>query len=83
MAFWLTVAGTLASLACSATLVADLVLTKDFRNAGSGLTTKQRSLVIAVMAFLCYIALGALCYSYLIPELACELKMPRPSSLSR
>lgn len=63
-------ASTAASLLCSATLVADLIRTKDFRNSGSGLTTKQRSLVISVMWFLAIIAVGSLCNSFLIPELS-------------
>lgn len=42
------------------------------RLAGSGLTEKQRSLVIAVMLFLCYVGLGSLCFSFLIPELSCS-----------
>lgn len=32
-------------------------------DAGSGLTTKQRSLVISCMALLCYLALGSLVFS--------------------
>lgn len=39
---------------------------------GSGLTEKQRSLVIAVMGLLCYIALGALVFSFLL-NLTCKL----------
>ncbi len=33
---------------------------------GSGLTQKQRSLVVVVMILLCYIALGALVYSLIM-----------------
>ncbi|KAI5476225.1 hypothetical protein MNV49_007987 [Pseudohyphozyma bogoriensis] len=69
-AYWMSVASTVASLICNVTLVVDLVRTKDFDKNGSGLTEKQRSLVIAVMALLCYIGLGSLCFSFLIPELS-------------
>ncbi|ORY73112.1 hypothetical protein BCR35DRAFT_307383 [Leucosporidium creatinivorum] len=69
-AYWMTVASTVASVVCNITLIIDLVRTKDFRRYGSGLTEKQRSLVIAVMLFLCYVGLGSLCFSFLIPELS-------------
>jgi len=36
---------------------------------GSGLTRKQRSLVLSVMILLCYIAFGALAQTFLIDEL--------------
>lgn len=39
---------------------------------GSGLTEKQRSLVIAVMCLLCYIGLGSLVFSFLL-TLTCTL----------
>ncbi|KAK4052621.1 Potassium channel [Microbotryomycetes sp. JL221] len=65
-AYWMTVASTAASMTVNVTLVIDLVRTKNFRAKGSGLTIKQRSLVIAVMALLLYIGLGSLCWTYLI-----------------
>ncbi|KAM0791088.1 hypothetical protein ACM66B_004379 [Microbotryomycetes sp. NB124-2] len=65
-AYWMTVASTAASLTVNVTLVVDLVRTPDFRSKGSGLTEKQRSLVIAVMCLLVYIGLGSLCYTFLI-----------------
>ncbi|KAK4046230.1 Potassium channel [Microbotryomycetes sp. JL201] len=65
-AYWMTVASTAASLTVNVTLVVDLVRTPDFRSKGSGLTEKQRSLVIAVMSLLVYIGLGSLCYTFLI-----------------
>ncbi|KAL8286421.1 hypothetical protein RQP46_004438 [Phenoliferia psychrophenolica] len=65
-AFWLCVASTVASLICNVTLIFDYASTKDFVRNGSGLTEKQRSLVIAVMALLCYIGLGSLVFSFLI-----------------
>ncbi|BGP34848.1 Potassium channel [Rhodotorula toruloides] len=65
-AFWLSVASTAASTFCNITLVLDLARTKDFDKKGSGLTEKQRTLVIATMVFFVYLSLGALCFSYLI-----------------
>ncbi|KAJ3496516.1 hypothetical protein NLJ89_g10474 [Agrocybe chaxingu] len=58
--FWMTVCSTLASTATNITLIIDYVRTKDFAQSGSGLTRKQRSLVIIIIILLCYISLGAL-----------------------
>ena len=69
-AFWLCVCSTAASMFTNATLIYDLIKTKEFARSGSGLTPKQRSLVIIVMVFLVYLALGALCFNFLIPEIA-------------
>ncbi|GFZ47945.1 hypothetical protein JCM24511_05692 [Saitozyma sp. JCM 24511] len=69
-AFWLCVCSTAASGFTNVTLIYDLIKTKDFRKSGSGLTPKQRKLVIIVMILLVYIALGALCFNFLIPEIA-------------
>ncbi|GEM10803.1 potassium channel subfamily K, other eukaryote [Rhodotorula toruloides] len=68
-AFWLSVASTAASTFCNITLVLDLARTKNFDKKGSGLTEKQRTLVIATMVFFVYLSLGALCFSYLIGDL--------------
>ncbi|GAA5968664.1 hypothetical protein JCM11641_007717 [Rhodosporidiobolus odoratus] len=68
-AFWLTVASTAASLVCNVTLSLDLIRTKDFKKKGSGLTEKQRTLVVATMALLLYLGLGALIFHYLIVEI--------------
>ena len=54
----------------NATLIYDLIKTKEFRHSGSGLTPKQRSLVIIVMILLVYMAVGALCFNFLLPEIA-------------
>ncbi len=54
-AFWLTVCSSVASVITNLTLIYDLVRTEDFKHSGSGLTTKQRSLVIVVMTLLGYI----------------------------
>lgn len=65
---------------CNITLVVDLVRTPNFAHSGtccslpsavltdtgSGLSEKQRSLVISVMVLLCYISLGALLFSFLL-----------------
>ncbi|EJT99411.1 voltage-gated potassium channel [Dacryopinax primogenitus] len=59
-AFWITVCSTIASTFVNITLIYDLVKTKDFARSGSGLTAKQRSLVVVVMLLICYIAVGAL-----------------------
>ncbi|KZT52621.1 hypothetical protein CALCODRAFT_486969 [Calocera cornea HHB12733] len=59
-AYWITVCSTVASTFVNITLIYDLVKTKDFTHSGSGLTAKQRSLVIVVMLLICYLALGAL-----------------------
>ncbi|GJN93158.1 hypothetical protein Rhopal_006205-T1 [Rhodotorula paludigena] len=68
-AFWLSVAATAASTVCNVTLALDLLFTKNFDTKGSGLTEKQRTLVIAAMAFFLYIGLGALIFSFLIDAL--------------
>ncbi|SGY76217.1 BQ5605_C005g03475 [Microbotryum silenes-dioicae] len=65
VAYWMTVASTAASLTCNITLVLDLVRTRDFKASGSGLTEKQRALVIAVMSLLCYLGLGSLVFSFM------------------
>ncbi len=53
----------------NATLIYDLIKTKEFRYSGSGLTPKQRSLVIIVMVLLVYMAMGALCFNFLLPDI--------------
>ncbi|GAA5984694.1 hypothetical protein JCM10908_003463 [Rhodotorula pacifica] len=67
--FWMTVASTVASTICNVTLVLDLVHTRDFVRKGSGLTERQRALMVTVMFLFLYLGLGALCYFYLIPDL--------------
>ncbi|KAF9529080.1 hypothetical protein CPB83DRAFT_853192 [Crepidotus variabilis] len=58
--FWFTVCSTIASTATNITLIIDLARTPDFRNSGSGLTTKQRSLVIISIILLTYVSFGSL-----------------------
>ncbi|GAA5836717.1 hypothetical protein JCM9279_007635 [Rhodotorula babjevae] len=66
---WLSLAAVVASLTANITLALDLAWTKDFDKKGSGLTEKQRALVIVAMTFLLNLAIGSLCYSYLIADL--------------
>ncbi|EEB97577.1 hypothetical protein MPER_03074, partial [Moniliophthora perniciosa FA553] len=56
--FWMTLCSTIASSITNATLIADLIRTPEFATSGSGLTRKQRSLIIIVILLLCYIAFG-------------------------
>ncbi|KAG6873892.1 hypothetical protein C0995_009671 [Termitomyces sp. Mi166 len=64
-AFWMTVCSTSVSTFTNITIIADLVLTPDFANSGSGLTRKQRTLVISVMVLLTYLAFGGLVQTFL------------------
>lgn len=64
--FYMTIASTVASVLVNITLVLDFWTTKNFRNAGSGLTQKQKELVIITMIFLVYLSLGSLLYSLLL-----------------
>ncbi|KAJ8087654.1 Potassium channel [Marasmius tenuissimus] len=64
--FWMTLCSTIASTATNLTLIIDVIRTPDFGNSGSGLTRKQRSLLIIVIILLCYIALGALIHCILL-----------------
>jgi hypothetical protein len=58
--FWMTVCSTIASIMTSVTLLVDFIRTKNFASSGSGLTRRQRTLVIIIMVLLFYIAFGAL-----------------------
>ncbi|CAD6893594.1 unnamed protein product [Tilletia laevis] len=64
--YWMTLGSTIASVIVNFTLVADYVNTKQFRDAGSGLTRKQRELVIMTMLVLFYLSIGALIYCLLL-----------------
>ncbi|KAK7685004.1 hypothetical protein QCA50_011839 [Cerrena zonata] len=59
--FWMTVCSTAASTVTNISLIYDYVKTPDFATSGSGLTRKQRALVIIVIVLLVYVAFGALC----------------------
>ncbi|KAH9959409.1 hypothetical protein BC827DRAFT_501236 [Russula dissimulans] len=65
-AFWMTLFSTVVSSITNLTLIWDFVRTPNFAEAGSGITPKQRSLMIITMIFLAYIALGALITSLLM-----------------
>lgn len=56
----MTVCSTIASSFTNAVLIRDLYITPDFNRSGSGLTRKQRSLMIIMIILFCYICLGAL-----------------------
>lgn len=64
--FWFTICSTIASLVTNFTLIYDFVSTPNFAVSSSGLTRRQRSLVIVVMILLCWIAFGALINSLLM-----------------
>ncbi|EIN08970.1 voltage-gated potassium channel [Punctularia strigosozonata HHB-11173 SS5] len=65
-AFWITVCSTVVSFFTNISLVFDLLRTEDFEQSGSGLTRKQRSLVIMIIVFLSYLAMGALVDCYIL-----------------
>ncbi|KAG8982771.1 hypothetical protein FRB90_006562 [Tulasnella sp. 427] len=65
-AFWMCVCSTIFSVTVAVTLAYDFITTPEFAKSGSGLTRKQRSLVIMVMIMLCYVALGSLVFAELI-----------------
>ncbi|KAI8986686.1 hypothetical protein BD414DRAFT_486759 [Trametes punicea] len=65
-AYWMTLCSTIASTICNVSLIVDLVRTPDFSRRGSGLTRRQRSLMIVVIVLLVYIAFGALISSILL-----------------
>ncbi|KAH7922910.1 voltage-gated potassium channel [Leucogyrophana mollusca] len=64
--FWMTVCSTMASSVTNVTLIVDLIRTPEFDKSGSGLTRKQRSLVIIIIILFCYIALGSLANSLIM-----------------
>lgn len=65
-AYWMTVAATAASVACTITLAIDYIRTRDFGSSGSGLTNKQTQLVIVVMVLLVYLSIGSLIWSLML-----------------
>jgi hypothetical protein len=64
--FWFTICSTIASTITNITLIVDYARTKDFVNSGSGLTDKQRSLVIIIIILLCYLGLGSLVQIFIL-----------------
>ena len=79
-AFWMTVCSTIASVTTTFTLLLDYYLTPNFAKSGSGLTRKQRSLVIIFMVLLTYLAVGALVYTYLL-GIECVISILRDTRL--
>ncbi|KAI0674561.1 hypothetical protein C8Q78DRAFT_1015567 [Trametes maxima] len=67
-AFWMTLCSTIASTITNISLIVDLIRTPDFSKRGSGLTRKQRALMIIVIVLLVYIAFGALINSILLHQ---------------
>ncbi|GBE87357.1 hypothetical protein SCP_1100320 [Sparassis crispa] len=65
-AFWMTLCSTIASTITNVGLIYDLARTPDFTNSGSGLTRKQRALVIIEIILLLYVAFGAAINSILL-----------------
>ncbi|EKM56497.1 uncharacterized protein PHACADRAFT_194104 [Phanerochaete carnosa HHB-10118-sp] len=64
--FWLTICSTAASTITNFTVILDYISTPDFARSGSGLTRRQRALVIIVILLLVYIAFGALVNTFLL-----------------
>ncbi|KAG8800137.1 hypothetical protein FRC19_000212 [Serendipita sp. 401] len=65
-AYWVTLASTIVSLVVTVTLLIDYATTPNFVKSGSGLTRKQRSLVIIVMILFAYLGFGALIYCFMM-----------------
>lgn len=65
-AFWLVCCSTITSMLTNSTLIYDWIRTPNFAKSGSGLTTKQRHLVIIEMILLVYLAFGALGFMFLL-----------------
>ncbi|KAF9457930.1 hypothetical protein BDZ94DRAFT_1174632 [Collybia nuda] len=65
-AFWMTVCSTSVSTLTNLTLIVDLIQTPDFATSGSGLTRKQRTLVISVIVLMTYLGFGALIQTFLL-----------------
>jgi voltage-gated potassium channel Kch len=64
--FWMTVCSTVVSVITNVTLIIDLICTPNFKTSGSGLTRKQRTLMIMLMILFIYIAFGSLVNSFLL-----------------
>ncbi|KAF9979347.1 hypothetical protein BGZ73_000041 [Actinomortierella ambigua] len=66
--FWSMVASMVFSFAATILMSIDLHMTPNFRAKGSGVTHKQRILIIEAMGFCFYLALGALCIYFIEPD---------------
>lgn len=62
----MTVCATVVSIITSITLLIDFIRTKNFANSGSGLTRRQRTLVVLIIILLFYMAFGALILKLLL-----------------
>ncbi|GAA5967668.1 hypothetical protein JCM11641_005728 [Rhodosporidiobolus odoratus] len=67
-AFWLTVASSAVALAVVLLLLVDGMLTKWWSKGSTGLSGKQRSLVIAFDIFVALLVIGSVCYRYLLDD---------------
>ncbi|OAX37519.1 voltage-gated potassium channel [Rhizopogon vinicolor AM-OR11-026] len=65
-AFWMTVCSTVVSFITNVTLIIDFIRTPNFKISGSGLTRKQRTLMIILIFLFIYIALGSMINSFLL-----------------
>ncbi|OBZ77638.1 Outward-rectifier potassium channel TOK1 [Grifola frondosa] len=65
-AFWMTLCSTITSSFANITIIIDLIRTPDFAQRGSGLTRKQRALMIIVIVLLLYLAFGAMVNSFML-----------------
>jgi hypothetical protein len=64
--FWMTVCSTIISTTTNIALVVDYLRISSFTSKGSGLTRKQRTLVVISIVLLTYIAFGALIQSFIL-----------------
>ncbi|GAA5935815.1 hypothetical protein JCM3775_007337 [Rhodotorula graminis] len=67
-AFWLTAASGCVALAAVGCLFVDGLATQWYVRGGTGISGKQRSLVVAFDAFIFLILIGSVTYRYLIPD---------------
>ncbi|KAF9166921.1 hypothetical protein DFQ26_006448 [Actinomortierella ambigua] len=65
--FWSMVASMIFSFAATILMSIDLHMTPNFRAKGSGVTHKQRILIVEAMGFCFYLAMGALCIFFIEP----------------
>lgn len=65
-AYWMTLCSMIASVVVTLSLVFDYVHTPGFKNAGSGLSSKQKEAVIVIMVFLTYLSLVSLIFAFVL-----------------
>ncbi|KAG0237803.1 hypothetical protein BGW42_008424 [Actinomortierella wolfii] len=66
--FWSMIASMIFSFAATIFLSVDFHMTPNFRAKGSGVTHKQRILIVEAMGFCFYLAIGSLCLFYIEPD---------------